>query len=101
VLQGGTFAVSVQELANNVDSYKYSTYMSKDRYGLLRMGPAWDYDLAFGNVATWLDLQASGHTQFKYEENAKLKIPDVSAWYARLMADPAFVEKVRTRWQVQ
>ncbi len=24
--------------------------MNKDRYGLLKMGPVWDYDLAFGNV---------------------------------------------------
>ncbi len=38
---------------------------------------------------------------FCNQANAKLKIPDVSAWYARLMADPSFVEKVRARWQVK
>lgn len=73
------------------------------------MGPLWDYDLAFGNIADWLDAHASCRppamnpvpacTQFfKYEVNARAKIPDTSAWFARLLKDPVFKQLVNDRW---
>jgi len=43
----------VNELAKNVDGYRLSTYLYKDkqsRGGKLVAGPAWDYDLAFYNA---------------------------------------------------
>ncbi|MCU0408942.1 MAG: CotH kinase family protein, partial [Bacteroidales bacterium] len=43
----------MQELTNNVDGYKYSTYFYKKRDsdgGKLFAGPLWDFDLCYGNV---------------------------------------------------
>lgn len=39
----------INELASNADAYQYSTYFHKDRDGKLRAGPAWDFDLTYGN----------------------------------------------------
>ena len=40
----------VCELSMNWDSMKNSTYLYKDITGKAKMGPAWDYDWAFGNI---------------------------------------------------
>ena len=43
----------INELSKNIDGYRLSTYMYKDRDsndGKLIMGPFWDYNLAFGNA---------------------------------------------------
>lgn len=37
------------ELASNVDGYKFSTFFHKDRNGKLRAGPIWDFNLTYGN----------------------------------------------------
>ncbi len=42
------------ELTKNIDGFRLSTYMHKDRNGKLTMGPAWDYNLSLGN-ADYLD----------------------------------------------
>jgi hypothetical protein len=56
------------ELAKNIDGFRLSTYMFKDRLGKLNMGPVWDYDLSLGNA--------------NYLEGWK---PD--GWYNRLLGD--------------
>ena len=47
----------INELSRNIDGYRLSTYMYKDRDdngGKLSMGPLWDYNLAFGNAKVLL-----------------------------------------------
>ncbi|MBN1479567.1 T9SS C-terminal target domain-containing protein [candidate division KSB1 bacterium] len=42
----------VNEISKNVDGYRLSTFMYKDRDrngGLLTLGPVWDFNLSFGN----------------------------------------------------
>ena len=39
-----------------MDKYRYSTYFYKDKDsngGKLQAGPAWDFDLGYGNVDYW------------------------------------------------
>ena len=44
------------QLTNNVDSYIFSTYLNVELFddigaaGILKMGPPWDFNLAFGNL---------------------------------------------------
>ena len=38
------------EMFKNIDGYRLSTYMYKDRNGKLNMGPIWDYNLSTGNA---------------------------------------------------
>jgi hypothetical protein len=40
----------LNEISNNVDAYRLSTFMHKDKSGKLKMGPIWDFNLAFGNA---------------------------------------------------
>lgn len=39
----------INEFLRNVDGFVYSTYFYKDREGLLKFGPGWDFDLSMGN----------------------------------------------------
>jgi len=50
------------------------------------MGPLWDFDLSFGNV---------DYADSRYAEGFWVKY---NPWYERLFQDPAFVEKVKTRF---
>ena len=40
----------LNELSNNVDGYRLSTYLQKDRNEKLVIGPVWDFNLSFGNA---------------------------------------------------
>ena len=43
----------MNEFSKNVDGYRISTYLNKQKKsksGLLRAGPVWDFDIAFGNA---------------------------------------------------
>lgn len=52
------------------------------------MGPLWDFDLSFGNVDYAGD-------DFPLPEGFWVKD---NTWIARMFTDPAFVEKVKTRF---
>jgi hypothetical protein len=70
----------VQELTTNSEiSHPKSSYMYKDRNGVLKMGPVWDFDV----------------TTFVSASNFLVKN---AIWYSRLFKDPVFVGKVKERW---
>ena len=81
------------ELSFNSDgAMRRSVFLIKDHGGKIRMGPVWDYDLAFGNngcdynnYSAWCCLA----TDYGYVANN---------WMCRLMEDEGFVEKLRLRW---
>ena len=80
------------ELTMNADAFLASTYFYKDRGGKLFIGPLWDYDIALGNFnGPPLEEPGSG-TQGAAPFSQ-------TCWYQRLLADPAFVQKVRNRWR--
>lgn len=82
----------VEEVFKNVDSGYSSVFMYKDKGGLLKMGPLWDFDLSTGN---------QGH-----EQNAYMRGPE--GWYTSLdykniffyylMQYPSFRQKLKVRW---
>jgi CotH kinase protein/Secretion system C-terminal sorting domain len=95
----------ITEFTKNVDGYRLSTYFYKDKDskgGKLKMGPAWDYNLAFGN-ADYLDGYKTSGWQFKVND---LAIPAKDtyflcpAWWERLSVDSTFRYKASTRWEV-
>ncbi|MEM1328417.1 MAG: CotH kinase family protein [Bacteroidota bacterium] len=78
----------IHEITKNVDSRFYtSVFLHHERGGKLKMGPIWDFDLAFGNV---------DYADSRYVEGFWIKD---SPWMERLFEDPAFVEKVKERYQ--
>ena len=82
----------VQEIAKNPDSdFSTSCYMSYIPGGKLKMGPIWDFDIAFCN-----DPWASGRSSSTITTDGFYIKP--VAWYERLFSDPIFVERVKTRF---
>ncbi len=87
----------LNELSNNVDGYRLSTFMHKDKNGKLKMGPIWDFNLAFGNA----DYCNGGETNvwtYKFNERCPEDFWQVPFWWDRLLQDPEFVSRLRTRW---
>ena len=83
------------ELSNNVDGLRYSTYIHKDNQGKLRMGPPWDYDLAWGNV---FYAGCSRTTGFRHRSKNKVHILKLR-WFERLLADRSVCIAVVQRWR--
>jgi spore coat protein CotH len=88
----------MNELANNIDGYRYSTYFHKQRDsqgGKMVAGPLWDFDLGYGNLNySWRHQSTNQWCYTNYGPNE----PHCMHWWARLMEDPAYVLKVKTRW---
>jgi len=87
----------LNELSNNVDAYRLSTFMHKDKNEKLAMGPIWDFNLAFGNA----DYCSGGSTNvwaYKYNERCPGDFWPVPFWWNRLLQDPNFVAQLKARW---
>ena len=89
--------ILVQELAKNVDAYRLSTYIYKDKDSIdnrLTAGPVWDFNHGFGNCdygQTWepenwlLEYNPEGGDQMSF-------------WWELLWQDENFREKVSDRY---
>ena len=40
----------MNEITKNIDGYRLSTYINVDIDKKIKMGPIWDFNLAFGNA---------------------------------------------------
>lgn len=77
----------ISEITKNVDSKDWSSiFMNVIPGGKIKMGPLWDFDLAFGNV----DYADSQYPEGFWVKDHK--------WYARLFQDPLFVSRVKNRF---
>ena len=91
----------LQELFRNFDAaFLSSDFMWKDTNAaatvadrVLNMGPIWDFDISAGNVdarglwtsdGCWVSRQVEG---------------SLTSWYPRLLAKPAFLDLVLSRWK--
>ncbi len=79
------------EMTKNIDGYRLSNYMTKDRQGKLVAGPAWDYNLSLGNA----NYLAGWNPEGWYFEP---KNPQSHPWWPRLFQDPAFQLRYADRW---
>ena len=85
----------IYEFAKEIDSYKFSVYMHKDKDskgGKLTMGPVWDFNLSFGNV----DFGGEG-AMFPEDWMYNKGVPRMY-WWNRLMEDKYFQDKLKVRW---
>ncbi|MBP7148343.1 MAG: CotH kinase family protein [Acidobacteria bacterium] len=81
----------IVEMTKNIDGFRLSTFMFKDRAGRLNMGPVWDYNLTLGN-ANYLD---GWLPQGWYHD--LLGDGDYPYW-RRLFQDPEFALRYADRW---
>ena len=92
----------VNEVSKNVDGYRLSTYLYKDRNSKDRRivaGPVWDYDLAYRN-ANYCSGSDTWGWAYKFNEvcsgdGAGL----IPFWWNKLMTDTAFEAGLRCRWK--
>ena len=94
----------INELSRNVDAYRLSAFMYKDRDsedGRLFMGPVWDFNLAFGN-ANYYNASLISGWQLEYfrdaEEFHQADGFQMPFWWGRLWQDEDFLNKVYRRW---
>ena len=86
------------EISKEVDKYRYSTYFYKQKDsdgGKLFAGPAWDFNLGYGNVDYW--PPGINITGWIYG----LVNPwdySIMYWWKRMMEDPYFRNLTKTRW---
>ncbi len=79
------------EMTKNIDGYRLSSFMFKDRLGKLNMGPIWDYNLSLGN-ANYLDGWKP--TGWYYDLLNDTDYP----YFRRLFQDPEFKQLYADRW---
>jgi hypothetical protein len=80
------------EVTKNVDAFRFSTFYQKDRGGLLKMGPVWDWNLSFGN--------ADGKQGYMPQHWLWPQLNDQEySWFRRLFEDPDFGQRYVDRWQ--
>ena len=95
--------VIINELVKNVDAYRLSTYLYKDRDSRnpkLFAGPVWDFNLAFGNAdyhAGWLTdgWELEYLTEYQNMSNEYFLTP---FWWRKLFDDTQFRNKIYARW---
>jgi len=85
----------INELCKNVDGYRLSTYLQKDRDGKLAMGPIWDFNIGF-DIS---DRVPDNDWVINYNNFVEQDAWMVPFWWPRLLSDPMFQEALKTRWQ--
>lgn len=87
----------VNEVSFNVDGYRISTFLYKDKNQKLKAGPPWDYDLSFGNAdycAGWT------YNNFSYDFNTVCPQDgyQIPFWWKRMNTDTAFTNTIKRQY---
>jgi hypothetical protein len=90
----------INEVSKNTDGYRLSSYFYKDRDdidGKFKMGPVWDYNIAFG-IGDYCDGQYS----YGWAKDFNFVCPGdgwvIHFWWEKLCRDTLFQQKVNARW---
>ncbi len=92
--------IFIQEISRNVDGYRLSTFMYKDRNSIdnrLHLGPVWDFNLGFSNVDYCIGPGYQGWAM-DFNSYCPGDYWVVNFWWKRLWQDPVFVQQMRDEW---
>jgi hypothetical protein len=84
----------LNEVVGNIDAYRLSTFMSKDRGGKLKMGPVWDLNIGY-NLQDRVPFNDWIINYNTYVTNDAWMLP---FWWNRLMEDPQYRSELKARW---
>ena len=103
VIDSESFAdyLLLSELSRNIDAYRISTYFYKDRDdvdGRLHAGPAWDFNLGFGN-ANYCGADRVDGWSYEFESVCPGDMYQAPFWWTRLMSSQDFRRTVRDRYR--
>ena len=90
----------VNEVSKNLDAYRLSTFMYKNRDSLdqkLHMGPVWDFNIAFG-IGDYCDAGPYQGWAFDFNQQCPWDAWVIPFWWEKLMKDPLFKKKLADRW---
>ncbi len=98
-----------QEITTNIDGYRASSYMWKDRNSrnrLIHMGPVWDFDITMGDYwgswCSWFFNSGGSNGEFWWFKLLGNKYPLVpkgtKAWYNYGTGDTSFKNELKCRW---
>ena len=89
----------LNEISRNVDGYRISTFMNKDKGGKLNMGPIWDFNIAFGN-ANYCGGELTSGWAIDFNKLCPQDGMHVPFWWKRLLEDPKYVLALKQRWSL-
>lgn len=87
----------VNEVMKNIDAYRISTFMHKDRQSRLQMGPVWDFDLSSTTAGRYGGDRPDGWVILEDFSMDDWKPP---FWWKKLLADEDFFDHLVARWWV-
>lgn len=89
----------INEISKNVDGYRLSTFLHKEKDsegGKLRMGPMWDFNLAWWNADY---CAGDDYTGWQYDfPNTCPGGWQHPTWWTRMLEDPWFQDELKCRW---
>lgn len=89
----------LNEISKNVDGYRLSTFIHKEKDskgGKLRMGPIWDFNLAWWNAD-----YCAGYDYTGWQYDFSNTCPggwQPPTWWIRMLEDPWFQDELKCRW---
>jgi CotH kinase protein/Secretion system C-terminal sorting domain len=90
----------INELSKNIDGYRYSSFLYKDCDsidGRIKLGPVWDYNLAFCNASYYEGYETQGwQIEYNYPDNDT----DPPFWLQRIWDDEVFRNIFYTNWHL-
>jgi len=92
----------LNEFCKNVDAYRISAFMYKDRDSegtRLNAGPIWDFNLSLGKAWFSEDNYLIKGWEVDHNHYRPDDWPKVPFWWEKLGHEPAFASRVETRWR--
>lgn len=87
--------IFINEITKNVDGYRLSTFLYKDKNEKLNAGPVWDFNLGFGNANYYNGWEPYG---FQIKPNLEDDNWQNPFWWVRLTEDSYFTNPLKCRW---
>ena len=83
------------EISKNVDGYRISSYLYKDKEKTLKAGPIWDYDIAWGNANY---CNGNTTTGWSYQFTCTSDNYQPPFWWQRMLQDSNYANQMKCRW---
>jgi len=93
--------IIVNELTKNVDAYRLSTFFYKEKDsngGKIKMGPAWDFNIAMGN-GNYCDGWNPEGLSMDFNSRCSQDFWIVHFWWKKLISEEKFGHLLSQRWK--